>query len=214
MLAAPPLTTLLAPSVTTMVAHMLSSKDANNTSVLLIVAKRTTDSITRKNADRKEDDIAIQKGIESFVQCTRNNAKTEEVDNITTAMGLLINNKGIVGTTFSITDNKTSVHGGSKDTPSGNDLSNDWAPSDGGETANDGGHEGKGADHIDDGDSDDSDEILNMSDDKSEESDRFFGIDNSTKGNKNDDEVLFGKQIDDNDPFFADADDHNEGGGE
>ena len=50
-----------------------------------------------------------------------------------------------------------------------------------------------------------------MSDGKSEESDGFFGIDNITKENKNDDEVLVGNQIDDDDPFFADADDHNEG---
>ncbi len=155
--------------------------------------------------------MQYKKGIESFVQCIKNNAKTEEVDNITIAVGWLINNKGMVGTTLSITDNKTRVHGGSKDTPSGDDLSNNWAPGDGGETANDGGHEGKGADHIDDGDSDDSDEILKMSDDESEESDGFFGIEDSTKGNKNDVEVSVDKQNDDDDPFFADADDHNEG---
>ena len=75
----------------------------------------------------------------------------------------------------------------------------------------DGGHERKGADHIDDGDSDDSDEILKLSDDKLEELHGFFGIDDSTKGNKNDVEVSVGEQIDDDDPFFADADDHNEG---
>ncbi len=40
--------------------------------------------------------------------------------------------------------------------------------------ANDGGHERKGADHIDDGDSDESDEILKMIDGKSEESGYFF----------------------------------------
>jgi hypothetical protein len=81
----------------------------------------------------------------------------------------------------------------------------------GGETANDGGHERKGADHKDDGDSDDSDEILQMSDGELEESDGFFGIDESTKENENNVEVPVGKEIDDNDPFFADADDHNEG---
>jgi hypothetical protein len=36
-------------------------------------------------------------------------------------------------------------------------------------------------------------------------------IDESTKENENDVEVLVGKEIDDNDPFFADADDHNQG---
>jgi hypothetical protein len=51
-----------------------------------------------------------------------------------------------------------------------------------------------------------------MSDGKSEESDGFFGIDNSTKENKNNVEVPVGEQIDDDEPFFADADDHNEGG--
>jgi hypothetical protein len=122
--------------------------------------------------------------------------KTEEVDNITTTVGWLINNKEMVGNTLLITDNKTSVHRGSKDTPSGNDLSNDRAPGDGGETANDGGHECKDVDHIDDGDSDDSDEIIKMSHDKSEESDRFFGIDESIKGNKNNIEVSVGKQND------------------
>ncbi len=130
---------------------------------------------------------------------------------MTTAVGWMINNKGMVGTTLSISDNKTSGHGGSKDTPAGDDLSNDWAPGDGGETANDGGHECKRADHIDDGDIDDSDEILEMSDGKSKESDRFFGIDDSTKENKNNVEVHVGEQIDDDDPFFADADNHNEG---
>jgi hypothetical protein len=67
-LVAPTLTTLVAPSMTMMVTPTLSNKDANDTSVLsrniglsLIAAKRTIDSITRKNADRKEDDIAIQK---------------------------------------------------------------------------------------------------------------------------------------------------------
>ncbi len=50
-----------------------------------------------------------------------------------------------------------------------------------------------------------------MSDYKSEESDGFFGIDNSTKENKNDVEVHVGKQIDDDDPLFSDANDHNEG---
>jgi hypothetical protein len=39
----------------------------------------------------------------------------------------------------------------------------------------------------------------------------FFGIDDSTKENKNNVEVPVGKQIDDDDPFFAEADDHNEG---
>jgi hypothetical protein len=164
-----------------------------------------------KNADRKDDDIAIQNDIESFVQCIKNNAKTEEVDNIPTAVGWLINNKGMVGNTLTITDNKTSVHGDSKNAPSGNDLSNDRAPGDGGETANDGGHEGKDADHIGDDDSNDSDEILKMSDDESEESDRFFGIDESIKGNKNDIEVSVDKQNDEDDPFFANDDDHNEG---
>jgi hypothetical protein len=177
----------------------------------LIAAKRTIDSITRKNADRKEDDIAIQIGIKFFVQCIKNNAKTEEVDNITTAVGWLINNKGMVGTTLLISDNKTCGHGGSKDTPPGDDISNNWAPGDGGEMANDGGHERKVADYKDDGDSDASDEILKMSDGKSEESDRFFGIDDSTNENKNDVEVPVGDQIDDDDPLFADADDHNEG---
>ncbi len=62
---------------------------------------------------------------------------------MTTAVGWLINNKGMVGTTLSVSDNKTCGHGGSK----GNDISNDWAPGDGGEMANDGGHERKGADH-------------------------------------------------------------------
>jgi hypothetical protein len=190
---------------------MLSNEDVIDTSVLLknigfslIVAKRTIYSFTRKNADRKEDDMAIQTGIESFVQCIKNNAKTEEVDNITTAMRWLVNNKGMVGTALSITDNKTSAHGGSN----GDD---NLAQGDGGETANDGGHERKGADHKDDGDSDDSDEILQMSDGESEESDGFFGFDESTKENENDVEVPVGKEIDDNDPFFADADDHNEG---
>jgi hypothetical protein len=50
-----------------------------------------------------------------------------------------------------------------------------------------------------------------MSDGESEESDGFFGIEESTKENESDVEVPFGKEIDDNDPFFADADDHNEG---
>ncbi len=50
-----------------------------------------------------------------------------------------------------------------------------------------------------------------MSDGESEESDGFFGIDDSTKENENKVEEPVGKQIDDNDPFFADADDHNEG---
>jgi hypothetical protein len=50
-----------------------------------------------------------------------------------------------------------------------------------------------------------------MSDGESEESDGFFGIDKSTKENENDVEVLVGKEIDDNDPFFADADDQYEG---
>jgi hypothetical protein len=50
-----------------------------------------------------------------------------------------------------------------------------------------------------------------MSDDKSEKSDGFFGIDESTKGNKDDIEVSVGEQKEDKDPFFADADDHNEG---
>ncbi len=159
----------------------------------------------------KEDDIAIQIGINSFVQCIKNNAKTEEVENIKTAVEWLTNNKGMVGTTLSISDNKTCGHGDSKDTPPGDDLSNNWAPGDGGETANDGGHERKGADHIDDGDSDDSDEILKMSDGESEESDGFFGVDYSTKENKNNIEVSVGKQNDDDDPFFAGADDHNEG---
>jgi hypothetical protein len=75
-LVAPILTTLVALTLTTMVAPTLSNKDANNTSVLLknigfslLAAKRTIDSITRKNADRKDDDIAIQNGIESSVQC-------------------------------------------------------------------------------------------------------------------------------------------------
>ncbi len=175
----------------------------------MIVAKRTIDSFTRKNSDRKEDDIAIQTGIKSFVQCVKNNAKTEEVDNITTAMGWLVNNKGMVGTTLSITENKTGVHGGSN----GDDISNDSAQGDGAEMANDGGHERKCADHKDDGDSDDSDEILQMSDGESEESDGFFGIDKSTKENENDVEVPVGEEIDDNDPFFADADDQYEGGG-
>ncbi len=112
-----------------------------------------------------------------------------------------------MGTTLSISDNKTCGCGGSN----GDGISNDLAQGDGGETANDGGHERKGADHKDDGDSDDSDEILKMSDGKSEESDNFFGIDNSTKKNENDVEVPVDEQIDDNDPFFADADDHNEG---
>ncbi len=110
--------TIVAPS--TVVATMLSNEDVIDTSVLLkniefslIAAKRTIDSIPRKNADWKEDDIKVQLGIESFVQCIKNNAKTEEVDNITTAIGWLIDNKGMVGTTLSITDNKTSAHGGS-----------------------------------------------------------------------------------------------------
>ena len=110
--------------------------------------------------------------------------KTEEVDNITTTVGWLINNKEMVGNTLLITDNKTSVHRGSKDTPSGNDLSNDRAPGDGGETANDGGHKGKDADHIDDDDSNDSDEILKMSDDKSEESDDSLVLMRASKGIK------------------------------
>ncbi len=54
-----------------------------------------------------------------------------------------------MGTTLLISDNKTSGHGDSKDAPSGNDLSNNWAPGDGGEMANDGEHERKGADHCD-----------------------------------------------------------------
>ncbi len=50
-----------------------------------------------------------------------------------------------------------------------------------------------------------------MSDGESEESDGFFGIDDSTKENKNNVEVPVGNQIDDDDPFFVDADDYNEG---
>jgi hypothetical protein len=50
-----------------------------------------------------------------------------------------------------------------------------------------------------------------MSDGKSEESDGFFGIDDSAKKNENDVDVPVDKSIDDNDRFFADADDHNEG---
>ena len=130
---------------------------------------------------------------------------------MTTAVGWLINNKGMVSTTLSISDNKTCGHGVSKDTPSDYDLSNNWAPGDGGEMANDGGHERKGAHHKDDGDSDDSDMILQISDGESEESDGFFGIDDNTKKNENNVDVPVDKQIDDNDPFFADADDHNEG---
>ncbi len=136
-----------------------------------------------------------------------NNAKTEEVNNMTTAVGWLINNKGLVGTTLSISDNKTCGHGGSNS----DDISNDSAPGDGGETANDGGHELKGAVYKDDGDSDDSDEILKMSDGESEEWDGFFGIDDSTKEYENNVEVPVGEQIDDNDPFFADADDQKKG---
>jgi hypothetical protein len=78
MLVAPTLTMLVASSLTTMVAPTLSNEDVNDTSVLLknigfllIAGKRTIDSITWKNADRKEDDIAIQKGIKSFVQCIK-----------------------------------------------------------------------------------------------------------------------------------------------
>jgi hypothetical protein len=126
----------VAPSLTT---PTLSNKDVIDISVLLknigfslIAAKRTIDSIPRKNADWKEDDIAIQLGIESFVQCIKNNAKTEEVENITTAVRWLTSNKGMVGTTLLISDNKTCGHGGSKDKPPGNDLSNDWALGDGG----------------------------------------------------------------------------------
>ncbi len=72
-------TMLVAPTMvppSTMVAPMLSNKDIMDTSVLLknigfslVAAKRTIDSIPWKNADRKEDDIAVQLGIESFVQC-------------------------------------------------------------------------------------------------------------------------------------------------
>jgi hypothetical protein len=68
--------------------------------------KKFFHSFTWKNSDRKEDDIAIQTGIKSFVQCIKINAKTEEVDNLTTAMGWLVNNKGMVGTTLSIIKNK------------------------------------------------------------------------------------------------------------
>ena len=138
-LVAPSLTTLVAPTLTTMVAPTLSNKYANDTSVLLkkigfslLAAKRTIDSITRKNADRKDDDIAIQIGIESFVQCIKNNAKIEEVDNITTAVGWLINNKGMVGNTFLITEGKNSDNGGSVGTMINNDSSSDYKPHGGG----------------------------------------------------------------------------------
>ena len=39
----------------------------------------------------------------------------------------------------------------------------------------------------------------------------FFGIEESTKENENNVEVPVGEEIDYNDPFFADAGDHNEG---
>jgi hypothetical protein len=189
----------------------MSNEDVIDTSVLLknigfslIAAKRTIDSIPWKNTDRKEDDIKVQLGIESFVQCIKNNAKTEEVDNITTAIGWLVDNKGMVGTTLSITDNKTSAHGGSN----GDDNP---AQGDGGKTANDEGHESKGADHKDNGDSDVIDEILQTSDTESEESDGIFGIDNCTKENEDEVEVPVGEEIDNSDSFFDDASDGNEG---
>ncbi len=47
---------------------------------------------------------------------------------MTTAVGWLINNKGMVGTTLSISDNKPCGRGGSN----GDDISNDWAQGDGG----------------------------------------------------------------------------------
>ena len=162
------------------------------------------DSIRQKNAEWKEDDIAIQTGIESFVQCIKNNAKTEEVDNITTAMGWLEDNKGMVGTTLSITDNKTSAHGGSNrdDNP---------AQGDGGRTANDEGHESEGGDIKDDDDSEVTDEIFQMSDIESEESYGIFGVEDSTKEKEDDDEVAVGEEIDNSDSFFDDAGDRNEG---
>ena len=201
--------TIVEPS--TVVATMLSNEDVDDTSVLLkniglslIAAERTIESIPRKNADRKEDDFKVQLGIMSFVQCIKNNAKTVGVDNITTAMGWLEDNKGMVGTTLSITDNKTSAHGGSNrdDNP---------AQGDGGKTANDEGHESEGGDYKDDDDSDVIDEILQMSDGKSEESDGIFGVDDSTKEKEDDDEVAVGEDIDKSDPFFEVAGDRNEG---
>ena len=197
--------TIVEPS--TAVATTLSNEDVDDTSVLmkniglsLIAAERTIDSIPRKNADRKEDDIKVQLGIMSFVQCIKNNAKTGGVHNIATALGWLEDNK----TTLSITDNKTSAHGGSNrdDNP---------AQGDGGRTANDEGHESEGGDIKDDDDSEVTDEIFQMSDIESEESYGIFGVEDSTKEKEDDDEVAVGKDIDNSDSFFDVAGDRNEG---
>ena len=177
----------------------MSNEDVIDTSVLLknigfslIAAKRTIDSIPRKNADRKEDDIKVQLGIMSFVQCIKNNEKTGGVHNMATALGWLEDNK----TTLSITDNETSVHGGSNrdDNP---------AQGDGGRTANDEGHESEG------GDDDDSE--VQMSDNESEKSYGIFGVEDSTKEKENDDEVAVGEDIDNSDSIFDFAGNRNEG---
>ncbi len=55
------------------------------------------------------------------------------------------------------------------------------------------------------------DEIFQMSDIESEESDGIFGVDDSTKEKEDDVEVPIGKEIDNSDFFFDDAGDPNEG---
>jgi hypothetical protein len=183
--------TIVEPS--TAVATTLSSEDVRDTSVLmkniglsLIAAERTIDSITRKNADRREDDIKVRLGITAFVQCIKNNEKTGGVHNMATALEWLEDNK----TTLSITDNKTSVHGGSN-------RDNNPAQGDGGRTANDDGHESEGGDSKDDDDSE-----VQMSDNESEESFGIFGVEDSTKQKENDDEVAVDEDIDNTDSIF------------
>ena len=192
--------TIVEPS--TAVATTLSSEDVHDTSVLmkniglsLIAAERTIDSIPRKNADRKEDDKKVQLGIMSFVQCIKNNEKTGGVHNMATALGWLEDNK----TTLSITDNETSVHGGSNrdDNP---------AQGDGGRTANDEGHESEGGDIEDDDDSE-----VQMSDNESEKSYGIFGVEDSTKEKEDDDEVAVDEDIDNTDSIFDVAGQRNEG---
>jgi hypothetical protein len=76
----------------------------------------------------KQDDIQIQTGIALFVHCIQNNAKTEEVQNIRSAVEWLTNNKEMVGNTLLITEDKNSDNEGSVGTIIKNDSSSAYKP--------------------------------------------------------------------------------------
>ena len=78
-----------------------------------------------------------------FVHCIQNNAKTEEVQNIRSAVEWLTNNKGMVGNTLLITEDKNSDNGGSVGTIIKNDSSSDYKPH-GGENRSKHNHDSEG----------------------------------------------------------------------